>query len=82
LRLCPKILQDHILCVHFGFVQLQLMMPHLPAMYHDKDLFLMSWPLHWTTIKLHVLICNGHLFCINTPPIAISFAPVCTSICF
>ena len=40
LHLCPKILQRHIVRVHLGLVQPQLVLPHLQAMYYDKKLFL------------------------------------------
>jgi hypothetical protein len=69
LRMCPKILQGHITHVHFGFVQPQLVLPHLQAMNYDEDSFLMSWLSLFTTIELHVVIDNGHPTCINTPSI-------------
>ena len=39
----------------------------------------MSWLSSLTTIEPHASICNGHLSYINNPPLAKSFAPVCTS---
>ena len=79
LPLCPKILQGHIVRVHLGLVQPQLVLPHLQAMYYGEELFLMNWPSPLTTIELHALICNGHPPCINTPPMPKSLTPVCTS---
>ncbi len=38
LHLCSKILQGRIVRVHLGFVQPQLVLPHLQAMYYDKEL--------------------------------------------
>jgi hypothetical protein len=79
LRMCPKILQGHIVRVHLGLEQPQLVLPHLQAMYYDEDSFLMSWLFSLTTIKLHALINNAHSTCINTPPMQKSLTPVCTS---
>jgi hypothetical protein len=76
LRMCPKILQGHIVRVHFGLVQPQLVLPHLQAMYYGEVSFLMNWLSHLTTIELHALINNGHPMCINNPPIAKSLTPV------
>jgi hypothetical protein len=60
LRMCPKMLRGHIIRVHLGLVQPQLVLPHLQAMYYGEDSFLMSLLSPLTTIKLHALINNGH----------------------
>jgi hypothetical protein len=76
LRMCPKILQGHIVHVHLGLVQPQLVLPQLQAMYYGKDFLLMNWLSPLTTIELHALINNGHPTYINNPPMAKSLAPV------
>jgi hypothetical protein len=38
LCMCPKILQGHIVRVHLGIVQTQLVLPHLQAMYYAYEL--------------------------------------------
>jgi hypothetical protein len=42
LHMCPKILQRHIVRVHLGLVQPQLVLPHLQAMYYGEDAFLIT----------------------------------------
>jgi hypothetical protein len=79
MRLYPKILQRHIVCVHFSLVQPQLVLSHLQGMHYGEDLFLMTWLSPLTTIELHAFICNGHPSCMNAPPIAKSFTPICIS---
>jgi hypothetical protein len=79
LRMCPKILQGHIVRVHLGLVQPQLVLSHLQAMYYSEDSFLINWLSSLTTIELHALINNGHPTCINTPPMPKSLTPLCTS---
>jgi hypothetical protein len=72
--MCPKILEGHIVRVHLGIVQLQLVLPHLQVMYYGEDFFLMNWLSPLTTIELYALINNGHPTCINNPPMAKSLA--------
>jgi len=62
--------------VHLGLVQLHLVLPHLQAMYYDKDSFLISWSSPLTTIELHALINNGHPTCINNASMVKSLTPV------
>jgi len=76
LRMCPKILQGHIVRIHLSLVQPLPVCPHLQAMYYDEDSFLINWLSSLTTIALNALIINGHPTCINNPPMAQSLAPV------
>jgi hypothetical protein len=76
LHMCPKILQGHIVRVHIGLVQPQLVLSHLQVMYYGEDSFLINWLSSLTAIELHALINNGHPTCINNPPMAKSIAPV------
>jgi hypothetical protein len=76
LHICPKILQGHIVRIHLGLVQPQLVLPHIQAMYYGEDSFLINWLSPLTTIELHALRNNGHPTCINNPPMAKSLAPL------
>ena len=76
LRMCPKILQGHIVRVQFGIVQPHLLLPNLQAMYYGEDLFLINWLFPLTTIELHALINNNHPTCMNNMLMAESLAPV------
>ena len=51
LHMCPKILQGHIVHVHLGFMQPQLVLPHLQAMYYAKEFFLMSCLSFWQPLS-------------------------------
>jgi hypothetical protein len=44
LPLSPKILQEHIVCVHLGLVQPRLVLPHFQAMYYrEHELYLINF---------------------------------------